>query len=422
MDTPTPHNPQPEAERPPAAIEKIFSVQETLDTRGFHVFYDKARPNDNVFDNPSDTKKVFELFEAKSKASRRLEVSMNAMLNGKNKGRLSEKERKACSDHVEKLATEDPEALLELQNDLNALESHPAEIARKEAEFSALREEHNPAKLLTAKAELEARKADLERANAKRVGKVYGLLDKALSVIGGGKKVEDAEKQEQRDADWEKLNGEIKVLEKRMTEAPQVVKKVEAELRKIKGELASAQEKLFQEHDVAKMVHERLLKDNFVELTGALSSNDLAKRQMATKKFREEAEAGYLSGEIEGTEMALDEEAYEKLMWEGGTTAEGKHIVGMKQLFEEGIKKVVENLPEDAGQSRVLRAYRTFMRMSGAEHGSVGFMDEAESKTFILDTLEQAEEEAKTKHLGTGRRIYYQSLIRHLKNPGPITV
>ncbi len=421
MDTPT-HSPQPEAERPPAAIEKLFSVQEALDTRGFHAFYDKARPDGNVFDDPRDTQKVFEIFEAKSKASRRLEVSMNAMLNGKGKGKLSAEEQKACKTHVEKLATEDPDALLELQNDLNALESHPAEIARKEAEFLALREEHKPEKLSATKVELEARKKELEQINTEILATKYGLMDKALALIGGGKKEENEEKQKATQAELVKITADIQALEKRITEAPQVVAKVQAELAKIKGELTLAQERVFAEHDVAKMVRERLLKDNLVALTGALNSTDLAKRQMATKKFREEAEAGYLSGEIEGKEMSLDEDAYEKLMWEGGTTAEGKQVVGMKKLFEEGIKKVVEHLPEDAGQSRVLRAYRTFMRMSGAESGTVGFMDEAESKEFILDTLEQAEEEAKTKHSGTGRRIYYQSLIRHLKHPGPITV
>ncbi len=421
MDTQA-HTPQPEAERPPAAIEQVFSVEEALDARGFQAFYDKARPDGNVFDNPRDTQKVFELFEAKSKAARRLEVSMNAMLSGKNKGRLSAEERKACQTHVENLATDDPQALLELQNDLNALESHPAEIARKEAEFLALREEHKPEKLLSAKAKLEAKRAELERINEEILATEYGLIDRALAFIGGGKKEEDKEKQKATKAQWVQITADINALEQRMTEAPQVVATAEAELRKIKGELASAQEKVFQDHDVAKKVHERLLKDNLVELTGALTSTDLAKRQKATKKLREESEGGYLSGEIEGIETSLDEGAYEKIMWEGGTTAEGKRIVGMKQLFEEGIKKVVESLPEDAGQSRVLRAYRTFMRMSGAEHGSVGFMDEAESKAFILETLEQAEEEAKTKHAGTGRRIYYQSLIRHLKHPGPITV
>lgn len=426
MDTPH-HNPTPEAERPAAVVEQVFSVQEALDARGFQAFYDKARPDGNVFDNPKDTEEVFKTFETSKSMARRFEIAMNAKLHEQNKGRLSASERQAYKTHVELLATTDPDKLREFEIDLNALETNPEEITAKEAEFTALREKHKPEKLNEAKVALEAKKEEIERANADRVGTDYGFLDRARFYLNRGKKAEDAEKQEKRDDDWEKLNAEVKALELQMVEAPQVIAKEQAALRKIKNKFESAREKIFVEHDVAKMVRERLLKDNLAELTDALSSTDLGKRQKAARKFKEEAAleeagSGYLSGEIDGRKVSLDQNAYMKQMWEGGTTMDGKPIIGMKDLFEKGMREAIESLPLDAGQSRVLRAYTSFIRQAGAESGNIAFMDESESKDFIVQTLETAEEHAKKTASGTGRRIYYQSLIEHLKHPQPMTV
>ncbi|MDO8619841.1 MAG: hypothetical protein Q7R64_00635 [bacterium] len=421
MDTPN-HTPKSEAEQPPAEVAEVFSVQEALDTRGFQAFYDKTRPDDNVFDDPKDTQDVFKIFEASQSVARRFEVAMTAKLRGQNKGILTPEDRLACKKHVEDLADKDPKALLELQNDLNALETDPADIAKKEAEFASLREELKPEKFQAEKVLLETRKIEIERANAERVGTAYGFLDRTLSYIGKGKKAEDAKKQEKRDAEWEKLDADIKEVTRKITDAPKVIAEEQATLKKIKDRLEVARERVFMENDVAKKVRERLLDETDKVLEEAIVSTDLPKKQKGAKKFMSEVKLA------ESGDNFLDEgdgphrEAYMRVLWEGGTSEDGKQAVGMKELFEKGIQEAIGALPPDAGQSRVLRAYRSFMRMAGAEEGTIGFLDEAESKEFVLRTLETAEEEAKKKHSGTGKRIYYQVLIKHLKDTSPITV
>ena len=427
MDTPN-HTPQPGAEQPPATVDRrAFSVEEALDTRGFQAFYDKTRPDGNVFDDPKDTEEVFKTFELSKNMARRFEVAMNTKLREQNKGRLESKERQAYTDYVERLATENPDELLDLERDLNALEAHPAQIAQKEAELASLRETLKPGRFLAEKVALEAKKEEIERANADRVGTAYGFLDRTLAHIGAGKKVVDAEKQKQRDTDWDGIDAEIKALELKIAESPGIIAKEEMAIKKIKRGLEDAHDKVFMDNEVAQKVRERLLRANLEEFGAVLDSADLGKRQKIARKLKEEVAleekgSGYLSGRLDGQDVEFDTEGYIEKLWEGGTTPDGKPIIGMKTLFEEGIKKAIDSLPIDAGQSRVLRAYRTFMRTAGADSGTVGFMDEAESQDFILKTLEKAQEEAKINHKGTGKRIYYQVLIRRLKGGDPITL
>lgn len=425
MDTPN-HTPQPGAEQPPAAVERAFSVEEALETRGFQAFYDRTRPDGNVFDNPKDTEEVFKTFELSKSMARRFEVAMNTKLREQNKGTLKSEERQAYKEYVERLATENPEELLNLENDLNTLEAHPAQITQKETELASLRETLKPEKFQAEKMALEAKKEEIKRANADRVGTAYSFLDRTLAKIGKGKKVVDAKKQKQRDADWDRIDTDIKALELKIAESPGIIAKEQMAIKKIRRGLEDAQAKVFMENEVAQKMRERLLKANFEEFNEVLDSADLGKRQKVARKFKEEVAleekgSGYLSGILAGKEVEFDREGYIEKFWEGGTTPDGKPIVGMKTLFEEGIKKAIDSLPLDAGQSRVLRAYRTFMRTAGADSGAIGFMDEAESNDFVLKTLEEAEEEAKIKHAGTGKRIYYQVLIRRLKGGDPIT-
>lgn len=393
-------------ERPAGTVsaEWNMDVDTMLNRPGFAAFlenYADAESLEVTEENKEEIGARFRAFEASKAVTRQFELAMNKKLSAEGKGRMNAGERQAFKDHVAELAVTNPDKLVDLQEDLSALEENPETIRQKEAEFAAIREANKPEKLQAEKTELEKTKEKIESAQNANAMATYSFLDRTLSHLGRGKKAKDAKNWKEMGAEWVQVGADIKALELRMAKAPGIIASADAEIRKIKSGMESARESIFASNKAAQMVRERLISEAHKRCDNSLESMDIGVLQKAAQQFSADeklAETGTDYLDL-GADPGFAEDYKRKLSEQ------------MEKAISAGILRTLETLPSGATQSRLERALQTFTKLTERE---LGFASKEESKEFVLEVLGKAEENARLKHKGSGKSIMLKHLIAKL--------
>jgi len=197
MDTPH-HAKAPEASGPPPIVEAgtplerpagtvsaewNMDVDAMLNKPGFAAFlenYADAEGFEMTDENKEEIGARFRAFEASKTVAKQFEKAMNKKLSTEGKGSMKFSELQAYRDHVAELAVNDPNQLVDLQNDLRALEENPETIRQKEAELAALKESWSADKIKAGIAELATKKTDIEKSLAEADATEFSRLQKAF--------------------------------------------------------------------------------------------------------------------------------------------------------------------------------------------------------------------------------------------------
>lgn len=399
------------AERPTGTVEAEWNmdVDAMLNERGFAAFlenYDDAESFEVTEENKQEIAARFRAFEASKTVARQFELAMNQKLQAEGKGRMRAEERQAYKDHVAELAAGDPDALLNLQSDLRALEENPEKIRQKEAELAQLRESWDAEKIKTGIAELvakkEAIKKSIEDANLVKFSRLQtSFFHNFGARFGIGKIAKHLEQRTAWSEELREVDSTIKEAEEALTSAPEVIADTKRKIREATAALQAAQEHIFAENEAARMIRERLISETRKRCGDSLTSMDVGVLQKAAEQFAADeklAEAGSDYLDLSG-DPDFAEKYKEKLNEQ------------MEKAIAVGIFRALESLPAGVTQSRLERALRTFTKLAETE---IGTADKGQTKEFVLATLRQAEEDARTKSKGSGKSILLKHLIAKL--------
>src|SRR3989338_5097989 len=183
MDSPDPTKTQNAPEQTPSAIiqpgnpaerlagmvsaeELNMDIDTMLDRPGFAAFlenYDDAENLEMTEENTEEIAARFRVFEASKTVGKQFEKVMDENLQTEGRGRMKPEERQAYKEYVAELAARNPNELLDLQNDLRALEEAPAKIQEREAELARLKESWSAEKVKAGITELAAKRAVVEK-------------------------------------------------------------------------------------------------------------------------------------------------------------------------------------------------------------------------------------------------------------------
>lgn len=422
MDTPH-HNPTPEAEQPAAVVqpgnpaerpqgtvgvEWNMSVEEMLNERGFAAFLENYKDSESLEmteDNKDEIAARFRAFDANKTIARQFEVAMNQKLQADGKGRMNAEERQAYRDYVTEKAANDPDSLVDLQNDLRALEENPEKIRQKEAELARLREDWDAEKIKAGIAELQEKKATVEKllvdTDATKFSRTQHLFFSNFGArFNVGKIAKHAGQRTEWIKEFQEVDSTLKAAEEALASAPEMLADTERKFRAAAKSLEDAQESIFVDNKAAKMIRERLIKEAREQYDSSLESMDITTLQKTAEQFRQDEKLATKGNSDYLGFTPDDAEAYKALLSEQ-----------IEKVIATSVLKALETLPLGATQSRLERALRTFTDLG--EKG-LGFADASESKEFVLNVLREAEQDARKKSKGSGKSIMLKHLISKL--------
>ncbi len=429
MDTPhhaktpdTPEQPPPAiaqagnpVERPAGTVsaEWNMDVDAMLNRPGFAAFlenYSDAESLEVTDENKEEIGARFRAFEASKTVARQFETAMNQKLQAEGKGRMNAQERQAYKDYVVEVAARNPDELLDLQNDLRALEENPEKIRQKEAELAKLREDWSADKIKAGITELATKKAAVERSlddaySVKESGLQRFFFNNFGARFNVGKIARNVDQRIALTAELEEVDSTIKEAEEALTSAPEIIADTHRALHRATDKLESAQESIFAGNKAAQMVRERLISEAHKRCDNSLESMDIGLLQRAAEQFTADeklAEAGTDYLDL-GADPGSAEDYKQKLNAQ------------MEKVISVGILRALETLPAGAIQSRLERALRTFTKLTEQE---LGFKDKDTGKEFVLGVLRDAEENARKKSKGSGKSIMLKHLISKLSKTG----
>ena len=419
--TPDAHEQQPAiiqlgaaAERPAemvSAEELNMDIDVMLDRPGFAAFlenYSDAESLEVTDENKKEIAARFRAFEASQTVARQFELAMNQKLQADGKGRMNAEERQAYRDHVAELAAKEPEKLLELQEDLRALEEGPEKIRQKEAEFARLKKELDAETIKAGITELQGEKAPIKQSLKDSRKAEFSAWQMFLGSRGFGKAAQHLERQKQELAEFKEIEAAIQKAEATLASAPGEIARGERAVREAAEKLKGVQQAIFEENKAAKMIQKRLIAKTRKKCEEARQSMDIDVLQKAAEQFAADEKLAKAGSDYLGLDSDPDFAERHK---------QELHAQ-MELAIAVGIWKALESLPAGATQSRLERARRTFTRLTETE---AGFAGREESKGFVLETLRQAEEDARTKSKGSGKSLLLKRLIAKLSKANTAT-
>ena len=407
-------------ERPAGTVAvewQNFDVEQALNTAGFAAFlqnYEDAEDFDMSDANKKEIAERFRHFELSRSVAKRFETVMNAKLVADKKDRITPEQRQMYKDWVAKTAAENPEELLDLERDLNALEEAPANIQEREAELARIKESWSTDKIKSGIAELETKKATVEQSlaevDAKRFTRGQRIFFNNFGArFGKGKIAENVNRSNELNDELQKVNSTIIEAEEALASTPEMLADTEAKVREAKSWLSAARDRIFSENEVSKEVHKDIVDKTQEGFKLALESTDFGTLQKASERFLHEKKLIYEGSDYmaAATEPEFMNE-YEKEITE---KLEGAIALGIA----EGIKQ----LPAGATQRRLESALRKFVEL--ADKG-FGFKDKAESKEFVLLKLREAEKQSFKDDRKSGKSILLKRLVARMESATPIIV
>lgn len=434
MDSTDPAKTTNAPEQPPAAIiqpgnpaekpagmasaeELNMDIDTMLDRSGFAAFlenYGDADSLEMTEENREEIARRFQAFDASKTVARKFETVMNDKLQREGrKDRMNAEEWQAYRDHVAELAARDPDALLKLQEDFRALEENPEKIRQKEAELALLKESWDAEKVKAGIATLMEAKAKVEESLKKVESAEFSRAQKAFfSNFGArfnfGKIAGHIEQKKKLEAELQEMDAAIKTAQTELISKPGEFAKKERMVREVTGKLEDAQRTIFETCDVTKKIRKRLISETRERCEKSLQSMDISTLQKDAEQFAADEKLAEQGSDYFGldTDPGFAERYKQRLHKQ------------MEKAIAVGIWKALESLPAMATQSRLERALRTFTRL--AETESVA-EDKEQIREFVLETLCQAAEGARTKSKGSGKSILLKYLIVKLSKAGTAT-
>ena len=407
-------------ERPAGTVAvewQNFDVEQALNTAGFAAFlqnYEDAEDFDMSDANKKEIAERFRHFELSRSVAKRFETVMNAKLVADKKDRITPEQRQMYKDWVAKTAAENPEELLDLERDLNALEEAPANIQEREAELARLKESWNAEKIKTGIAELATKKATIEQSlteiDSKRFTRGQTIFFNNFGArLGAGKISENMERRKELHDELEEVGATIQVAEEALASTPEMLADTEAKVREAKSRLSIAQERIFLENVVSKKIREDLIDKTIEGFGKALHSEDIGTLQKAAARFLEEKKLI-----DEGTDY-LDVASNPEYVAE----YENELTFKLEEAIALGITESIKQIPAGATQRRLESALRKFIEL--ADKG-FGFKDKAESKEFVLLKLREAEKQSFKDDRKSGKSILLKRLVACMESATPIIV
>lgn len=406
------------AERPQGTVsaEWNMDVDTMLNRPGFAAFlenYNDAESLEVTEENKEEIGARFRAFEASKTVARQFETAMNQKLQTEGKGRMNTQERQAYKDYVAEIATKNPDELMDLQNDLRALEEHPEKIRQKEAELVRLREDWKAEKVKAGIAELATKKAAVEKSLVEADAKEFSRLQRFFfnnvgARSGTGKIARHIDQTRELTAELQEVDSTIQAAEEALISSPEIIADTRRALQDATHRLESARESIFASNKAAQMVRERLISEAHKRCDNSLESIDIGVLQKAAEQFTADeklAETGTDYLDL-GADPGFAEDYKRKLSEQ------------MEKAISVGILRALETLPSGATQSRLERALRTFTKLTEQE---LGFADKDTGKEFVLEVLAKAEKNARLKHKGSGKSIMLKHLISKLSKTGGAT-
>lgn len=424
MDSPDPAKTQSSSEQPPAAIiqpgnpaerpagmvsaeELNMDIDAMLDRPGFAAFlehYDDADMLEMTEENREEIARRFQAFDASKTVARQFEHAMNQKLQREGrKDRMNAEERQAYRDHVAEIAARNPDELIDLQEDLRALEENPERIRQKEAELAELKGESlNLEKIRAGTAELTGKKMAIEQSFKDAEKVKFSGWQKFLGQFGRGKQAGLERQKTEWDIEHRDVAAALREAEELLKNTPEIIAAHKDSIRKTTDRLSDAQERIFGQCAAAKQIRGRLISETRERCEKSLQSMDISTLQKAAEQFTADeklAEAGSDYFGLE-TDPGFAERHKQKLHEQ------------MEKAIAVGIFRALESLPAGATQSRLERALRAFTRLAETE---IGTAEKGQTKEFVLETLRQAEEDARIKSKGSGRRFLLERVIQKLE-------
>src|SRR3989338_2265141 len=387
MDTPhQPNTPETPAGEPPA----VKDIDEMLNERGFAAFlenYDDAENLEMTEENTEEIAARFRVFEASKTVGKQFEKVMDEKLQTEGRGRMKPEERQAYKEYVAELAARNPNELLDLQNDLRALEEAPAKIQEREAELARLKESWSAEKVKAGITELAAKRAVVEKSLQESDAVKFSYFQKFFFNNWGeqfrvGKIVRTLEQKSALETELQEIDSTIKEAKEALASSPEIMAGTARAIGEATAKLETAQENIFASNKVAQMVRERLVSETHKQCEASLESTDIGVLQKAAEQFRRDTELANKPGS-DYLEFTPDDAAsYEELLTNK-----------IKEAVAHGI-------------------------MAELAEKEVGFFDKETSKEFVLETLKAAERDARKKSKGSGKSIMLKHLIAKLSKAG----
>lgn len=398
------------SERPVGMVEAEWierDVEDMLNTRGFPEFLERSSDFDTLEitdENKAELNKRFQMFEASKTVARQFEAAMNEKLQRDGKGKINAEERQAFRDHVAELATNDPEKLMELQEDLRALEENPEVIRQKEEELAELKEESlNLEKIRAGMAELTGKKAAIEK-SLKDAEKVkFSGWQKFLGQFGRGKQAGLEKQKTEWVAEYDEVAAALREAEGLLKSTPEIIAAHKDSIRKTTDRLSDAQERIFGKCAAAKQIRERLIAETKKKYEDALQSTDLRVLQRAAEQFGKDEE------------LAAAGSDYLNVAPESIADFKTQLNEQVREAMSAEITRALESIPAGVTFSRFERALRKFIELADTE---VGFRGKEESKVLVWAALQRAEARA-TK--GSSHKALLRHLIARLSKKGATT-
>ncbi len=401
-------NISPEMEKIIAEAEaNEFDVDKALNTKGFAEFL-ATHPDAKGFDmgNEGDVQKRFETFEVKGLVAKELRELYSGHIENEMGIKLDTQDQSSIDKHIEKMAIENPDSVLEMREKLETFKKMPEELNKLEAELAQLGKVDE---LTTKIGALQKDKANLEIAkdtigfigNTKLTIKTLTFYAKATPML-----LELLPKVKFSDAyaeDVSKRAGEIS----KQWDARDAVKNKFGKLKKerageilvdVDNQLLLTEQTLSKVQDVQKL--KSLAEDVFLDLRKELLGgvSDVAELTVAIQK---KVNAQFLAMTRTGTIKSFDQmqERFESLRSVADTTETGVDPLGAIDLSElqKRVDAALEKAASEEIMQTVLRANmgtNALMKLEKAlepflTREKIGSKEGDEAREFISETLEE---------------------------------